>query len=90
MITTEKRAQLYLPFPLYQEVLRSARSKGISFAQIVREALQNYLKKDRQQAIIWENDPLNQAIGFFKGPKDLSRNIDKTVYENTRGNVRSK
>ena len=80
MVTTEKRAQLYLPFQLYQEVLRSARAKGISFAQLVREALQNYLKKESKTSIDWENDPLNHAAGFFKGSRDLSKNIDKVLY----------
>ena len=80
MITAEKRAQLYLPFQLYQEVLRSARAKGISFAQLVRDALQNYLNKGKKTSIDWENDPLNRAVGFFKGPKDLSKNIDKILY----------
>lgn len=81
MITTEKRAQLYLPFQLYQEVIQAAKAKGTSFAHLVREALEHYLKKTPpQRDNDWAHDPLDRLAGFFKGDKTLSSNVDTILY----------
>ena len=78
MARYEKRAQLYLPKDQFQKVAKLAREKHTTFAQLIREAIGEFLSKNRQR---WEKDPITRHIGQFKShDKDLSVHHDRYIY----------
>lgn len=82
MHTTEKRAQLYLPIPLYQAAWKAAKERGLSLAALVREALEFYLDRISKKSGDWKKDSLNDLVGFVSnGPKDLSEKVDHFLYK---------
>ncbi len=80
MAVAEKRTQVYFPEDLYNRLKKRAKKEGKSVAAIIREASEEYLKKEEKE-IDWENDPLLKAIGFCKADvDDLSVNHDHYLY----------
>lgn len=79
---SEKRTQVYFPESLYRQIAKRARTESKSSAQIIREAVTEYLvEKKGKQGIDWDNDPLFKAVGIMKsGIKDLSTNHDHYLY----------
>lgn len=78
MALSERRAQLYLTKEQYQKVMRLAKQKHTSFAQVVREAIEEFLRKNHSR---WEQDPITKHIGVFEGKEtDLSINHDRYIY----------
>lgn len=78
------RTQVYLPKILYQQVSLIAKRENKAKAQVVREALEEGLEKRNRysnagQALL-ELAELGKKLRL-KGPKDLSVNIDKYLYE---------
>ena len=76
------RTQIYFPKDLYQAVDLVAKKENKPKAQIIREAVEKDLEKRRGNA----GDVLLKLAKMakkyqWKGPKDLSRNIDKYLYE---------
>lgn len=81
MALAEKRAQLYLPKDQWKKITKLAKDKRISFAELAREAFDDYLRKSKTR---WENDPITKHIGFLKGhERDLSENHDHYIYDDT-------
>ncbi len=79
MSVTARRVQLYLPEAQYKGVRHLAQEKRTSFAHIVREALDGFLRKSRAR---WEEDPITSHIGLFKGKDDdLSIHHDRYLYD---------
>lgn len=77
---SEKRTQIYFPDDLYRNLERQARSEDKSSAQVIREAVEMYLK-GKNQEIDWDNDPLLKAVGVFaSGKGDLSEHHDAYLY----------
>jgi len=79
VLLSEKRTQVYFPVDLYRRIERKAKEGSISSAAIIREAVEEYLKKEKE--IDWENDLLFNAVGFFESESgDLSINHDAYLY----------
>ncbi|MBI2093332.1 MAG: ribbon-helix-helix protein, CopG family [Candidatus Omnitrophica bacterium] len=79
MSVTERRVQLYLPEAQYKSLRHLAREKHTSFAQIVREAIEGLLQKNRLR---WDQDPITRHLGLFEAKEsDLSVNHDDYLYE---------
>ncbi|MBI3074440.1 MAG: CopG family transcriptional regulator [Deltaproteobacteria bacterium] len=80
---TEKRTQIYLPAEQHGALKRLAKKRGVSLAQIVREALTAHMAREpwpvphRGTKIV---DPLGDLIGCARGPGDLAKNHDAYLY----------
>lgn len=76
------RTQIFLPEETYQYIKIQAMREKKPSAQIIREALdlgiKQHIKRTKQNA----GDALLRLAKIGgKGPKDLSENIDKYLYE---------
>lgn len=76
------RTQIYLPKELYQEIDFVAKKEKKAKAQIIREAIEKDMNSKRGNA----GDTLLKLAAMakkykWKGPKDLSTNHDKYLYE---------
>ena len=79
-IVSEKRTQVYFPNEVYRKIQKQAREEDKSSAQIIREAVDKFLK-EKNRAIDWQNDPFFQAVGILESEAgDLSENHDAYVY----------
>lgn len=76
------RTQIYLPEDLYREIGWLAKKEKKAKAQVIREALEHSLESRRET--------IGEALGkliklgeklHLHGPKDLSINHDKYLYE---------
>ncbi|GER92404.1 hypothetical protein A45J_0120 [hot springs metagenome] len=77
----KKRTQVYFPMELYRKVEKKAKRESRSSAAIIREAVAQYLEKEEEKEIDWENDPIFKLVGIIKdGPTDLSVNHDYYLY----------
>lgn len=74
------RTQIYLTEDIYQEVRVAAKKEKKAAAQVVRELLEEGLNLKRKKSSIGKALLSLTAINA-KGPKDLSTNIDKYLYE---------
>lgn len=76
MATSEVRTQIYLPRTLHSALRHLAKTRGVSMAQVLREAA--------EAAVVGEStrkDPLGDLIGVIAdAPKDLSVNHDHHLY----------
>lgn len=77
------RTQIYLPKTLYQEVDLIAKEEKKTKAQVIRESLEHALKTRKKETI---GEALGKLIDagkkfHLRGPKDLSTNHDKYLYE---------
>lgn len=91
-LVSEKRTQIYFPEELYSRIALRARQESKSSAQVIREAVEEYLEKNKEREIDWENDPIFEAIGFIKnsGVSDMSINHDYYIYGGKRKRVPKK
>ncbi len=81
MPTSEVRTQIYLPRKVHGALRRAARARGVSMAQIIREAAEETLRREDTR----EQDPLSGLIGVMKNaPADLSVNHDHYLYGSPR------
>lgn len=76
------RTQIYLPQQLYQAIDLVAKKEKKAKAQIIREALEKNMEKKQANA----GETLLKLAAMakkykWKGPKDLSTNHDKYLYE---------
>ncbi len=79
MAQFEKRAQLYLAKEQFQKVVRLAKEKHTSFAQVIRESIEELLRKSQTK---WDHDSISKHIGIFEGKEtELSKNHDQTLYD---------
>lgn len=80
-LVSEKRTQIYFPEDLYRKISKRARQESKSSAQVIREAVVEYLSKKEAQEIDWEGDPIFKLVGIFKSDvTDLSVNHDYYLY----------
>ena len=81
MALSEKRTQIYLSLQMFGALKKEARAEKKPIAQVIREAIGNYLEERRVRKIDWKNDPLTKGIGSIHGSDtDLSINHDKYLY----------
>jgi hypothetical protein len=74
MAATEVRTQIYLPKRLHRALGETARRRGVSMAQLLREGAEIVLAQATDQV----SDPLGNLIGAVKsGPSDVSERHDE-------------
>jgi len=76
------RTQVYLPKDLYRNIDLIAKREKKAKAKIIREALEKSLAQKQGNAgnVLLRIAKLAKKLNS-KGPKDLSANIDKYLYE---------
>lgn len=76
------RTQVYLPKSLYQHIDLVAKKEKKAKAQVIREVLEDGVKRKQNNSgrVLLEIATMAKKYKW-KGPKDLSRNIDKYLYE---------
>lgn len=76
------RTQVYLPEELYQNIKLIANKEKKAKAQVIREVLDEGIKGKQGNSgrVLLEIAAMAKRYRW-KGPKDLSRNIDKYLYE---------
>ena len=74
-----KRIQFYFPDSLLVEMDAEAKRHGISMAELVRRAVEEYLRHARK-GTKRKKDPLDRMAGFFEGDEDLSEKHDVYIY----------
>lgn len=76
------RTQIYLPEDLYREIGWLAKKEKKAKAQVIREALEKEVEKKQGNAGETLLKLATMAKKYkWKGPKDLSVNHDKYLYE---------
>jgi len=76
------RTQIYLPKQLYQVIDLVAKKEKKPKAEVIREALEKDMDKRHGNAGSTLLEIAAMAKKYkWKGPKDLSKNIDKYIYE---------
>lgn len=76
---TLKRTQMYFPEDLLKEMKRKAEKEKTSVSEIVRGAVLEFIKKDREKN--WEHDPLWDMVGSSGSDDgDLSVSHDAYLY----------
>lgn len=82
MATTLKRTQMYLSEDMLEQVRRVADSEHTTIAEIVRNAVDEFLKKKKKKEVNWDNDPLWDMVGQAgsSGSSDVSVNHDAYLY----------
>ncbi|MDW8141518.1 MAG: CopG family transcriptional regulator [Candidatus Bipolaricaulota bacterium] len=78
----ERKTQVYFPEELHRQLKEYARRKGISMAEVIRQAVCQYLEDETLSANDWENDPIHKIIGMAKDVNvtDGSENHDYYAY----------
>lgn len=73
MAASEVRTQIYLPRRVHRALGETARRRGVSMAQLLREGAEIVLRRAQEEV----PDPLAELIGSVKsGPADLSEKHD--------------
>jgi hypothetical protein len=75
--TSEVRTQIYLPKKLHRALRRTAKARGVSMAQLLREAAEEVVRRAQEPG----PDPFEGLIGTIEqGPADLAENHDHYLY----------
>jgi hypothetical protein len=74
------RTQVYLPTGLHRQIRLRAQRERKPAAQVIREALEQGLRAVKPRQTAGEGLLGLPRLGI-KGPKGLSQNIDKYLYE---------
>lgn len=77
MAASEVRTQIYLPRRLHLALRRAARARGVSMAQLLREAAEEAVRRATPR----REDPLGDLIGVIRdAPADLAECHDHYLY----------
>lgn len=80
------KTYLYIPDDLNEKINRAAKAQNQSKAEIIRKALENGIKAPKEPKAGGAQTLLKLAeIGKkykLKGPRDLSKNMDKYLWKN--------
>lgn len=78
MSLTEKRIQIYLPERDYEAIKRRAQAEGKSFAQIVRQAAERYLRSSPESDLAEGYKSLLAGAGLLRDDSgDVSEKHDE-------------
>jgi predicted transcriptional regulator len=69
-----KAVSVKLPDPLFHDLAERAKAASVSQSELLRHALQVYLKSDDQAPIASCAARADRWIGLVEGPKDLATN----------------
>lgn len=78
---TERRTQVYFSEKLHRQLKEAARRRGVSMAEVVRQAVDQYLAETFGEKD-WESDPIHRIVGLVKDTKitDAAENHDAYLY----------
>ncbi len=78
---TERRTQVYFPSKLHCQLKEAARRRGVSMAEVVRQAVDQYLAETPSEKD-WASDPIHRIVGLIKDTKitDAAVNHDAYLY----------
>lgn len=73
------RTTILLPFDLRRRLEARARRDGLTFSQLVRDALAQFIGRGGDA---WESDPFFSSKRVYRGkvPRDLSKSVDDHLY----------
>jgi predicted DNA-binding ribbon-helix-helix protein len=75
------RTQIYLPRHLHQSLRRAAKARGVSMAQLIREAAEEAIRRTEPP----QRDPLADLVGVIRdAPADLAEAHDHYLYGASR------
>ena len=78
------RTQLYLPQATYRALVERAQKQGLTMAEQIRDAVDEYLKRTEDEdegVILRPDDPFFKMFGLFdSGIDDLGVNHDHYLY----------
>lgn len=75
------RTQIYLPKQLYQRIADVARKGRKPKAQVIRDLLEQGLDRERHDRAVSAGEALQRLVQISaRGPRDLSRDIDRYLY----------
>lgn len=74
------RTQIYIPDELHQTAKLIAKIKDESLAEVLREFIAKGIMQERKQIKQKSLSSLTK-LNIISGPKDLSRNMDKYLYQ---------
>jgi hypothetical protein len=87
------RTQVYLPRSVHATLTRRAKEQGLTLADQIRAALDEYLARlqpNEAGALLLPDDPLLQMIGKIdSGVDDLGRNHDYYLYGPSRSETKA-
>lgn len=75
------RMQFYIPYNLRDELLQLSARKGVPMAELIREAIREYLHNQRLPA---DEDPALALIGLMRDndvPEDVAVRHDDYIYD---------
>jgi len=78
------RRQLYLPKNISRKLKSLAREKKISESEVMREALSQFLEREKRRATLPEDNPVFKMKGIFEGDQSCTvagENHDQIVYD---------
>lgn len=74
------RTQIYIPDEIHHAAKKIARTKAESLAKVLRHFIAKGIKEENQKLKPKPLSSLSQ-LNITEGPKDLSSNMDKYLYE---------
>lgn len=74
-----KRTQIYIPENMHKEMKNLAQKKDRSMSDLVRQFIEQGLEQESEDKTSDLSDLAD--LNFSGGPKDLSENIDKYIYQ---------
>ena len=74
------RTQIYIPDELHQAAKTVAKRKDEPLAKVLRKFIAKGIEDERKQLKPKSLSPLTK-LDITEGPKDLSRNMDKYLYQ---------
>jgi len=81
MAASAVRTQIYLPRRLHQALRRAARARGVSMAQLLREAAEDTVRHAERG----DEDPLGDLVGVIRdAPSDLAERHDEYLSRPSR------
>lgn len=80
MATTLKRTQMYFPEELLQQVRQIADSEHTTIAEVVRNAVGEFLDKKKKKQIDWDNDPLWDMLKQTEGSGKSDGSVNHDLY----------
>jgi len=74
------RTQIYIPEPVHQAAKTLARHQNKTLADLLRRLIVSGLKEEKKKIKPKSLAPLSK-LNITGGPKDLSKNMDKYLYQ---------
>ena len=81
MVTQQVRTQIYLPRRLHRALRQAAAERGVSMAELIREAAEDAVRRSA-----WAVDPFEGLVGAAEdAPPDLAEKHDRYLADESDG-----